>query len=149
MKSLVLIISCLLLMLLAPIKQLGTDAYAVQYVSSMQAEEVNQNPTHQQTQEDAIYDNDVVTLLSTYDCGNNDFIPCRINQWGQQLRMLTLRFQLRQYSLVLLVKQQTHLLAAHLTTLINHISQFYSSIHSLCWQYAADCYVFAFRQILI
>ena len=102
---------------------------------------------HAQT--DKLYDDDILTLLITYDTENDDVLPFRVNSWSRQLRVLTSRIQLRSQHYVLLVKKLTRLLSVHLTTLLNHISQFYSSIHSLCWQYAADCYVFALRQIII
>lgn len=137
MKSLFLLITCTLLMLLASVERMGDS------VCSAQTTSIND------MQEDMLYDDDEVTLLSTYTCQHDDVVPRRINSWGAQLRVLTSRIQWRCQLAILLVKKLTHLLSAYLTTLINHISQFYSSIHSLCWQYAADCYVFAYRQILI
>ena len=150
MRGLILIISSLLLMLLTPMDKLMGEQYAVNSLENCRVEGNNSiNDSQVIHSDDVLYDGDVVTLLTTYDFGNDDVVPRRVNQWGQQFRLFTTRLQFRYHSLVLQVKKMTRLLANYLTTLINHISQFYSSLHSLCWQYAADCYVFAFRQIII
>ena len=163
MKSLLLVISCLLLVLLTPMDKLESDSCAVRLAESCQAEActpiaaADQASSDMNCEDDSschaptdkLYDDDVLTLLITYDAENDDVVPFRMNSWGHQLRVLTSRIQLRSQHYILLVKKLTRLLSVHLTTLVNHISQFYSSIHSLCWQYAADCYVFAFRQIII
>ena len=47
------------------------------------------------------------------------------------------------------VRKRTKMLSDHLTTLINHITLNYTTIRIPCWQYASDCYVFAYRHILI
>ena len=150
MKSFVLIISSLLLMLLAPMDKLVGEDCAAMLTDGCLTEKYEQTNFVDYVQsDDILYDQDAVTLLTTYQCGNDDIVPCRINQWGQQLRTFASRLQFRHHSMLLQVKKMTHFLSVYLTTLINHISQYYSSLHSLCWQYAADCYVFAFRQIII
>ena len=150
MRGLVLIISSLLLLLLTPMDKWMGEQCAVNLSGDCLTEgNSSLRDSQDMHSEDVLYDGDVVTLLTTYDCGNDDVVPRRVNQWGQQLRLFVARLQFRCHSLVLQVKKMTRLLSSYLTTLINHISQFYSLLHSLCWQYAVDCYVFAFRQIII
>ena len=98
---------------------------------------------------EVVYDDDAITLLTTYHCQNDNGVPCRLNRWGRQLRVMSARMQIQWLSHVSLVKKITHLLSVYLTTLIHRISQFYSTLKPVCWQYSADCYVFAIRQILI
>ena len=142
MRILFLIISCFVLVFLCPVDALDkADRAAL-------AEECVGTACESQDI-DVIYDDDAITLLTTYDCQNDDVVPCRLNRWGRQLRVMTSRVQSHCHNRVLLVKKLIRLLSVHLTTLVHHISQSYSTLRTLCWQYAVDCYVFAFRQIII
>ena len=155
MKDLILIVSCLLLMLIAPMNYFGGMSGDIQSTECCVTEggfvdksDVGDDILTQQGSA-VLYDDDAMTLLMTYHAGNDDVAPFRMNTWGHQLRVLSTRLQFRCQSVVLLVKRLIRLLSVHFTTLVHHITQFYSSIHSLCWQHAVDCYVFAFRQIII
>lgn len=166
MKNLLLIFSCLLLVFLFPMEKLeGVNCGAKEMVDNeMNLGAGNSgNSNHSvcdaelssdvlycaEGDVDVVYDDDVITLLNTYNSPNDDVIPTCLNQWGRQLRILTSRLQFRYLSITLQVKRLTHLMSIYLTTLINHISQSYSTLKQPCWQYASDCYVFAFRQIII
>ena len=131
-----------MLVLLSPLERVDADA---SYLSS----DKTQMDSHDEEVADILYDDDAVTLLTTFNCQNDDVVPCRLNRLGRQLRVMTSKVLFKFHSMVLLVKKLALLLSVHLTTLINHISQFYSTLKLVCWQYAADCYVFAFRQIII
>lgn len=150
MRTLGLIISFLLLVSLFPTHQFDWESYVVQSTeNNLSNRDYQTDDSYDRQQAGVLYDNDELTLLTTYECENDDIIPCRMNQWGQQLRVFASRLQLRFQSIVLQIKRIIHILSVYLTTLINHISQFCSSAYLFCWQYAADCYVFAFRQIII
>lgn len=143
MKGLFLLISCCILMLLSSLERVDRDASAYLPSDEMQI------GSQEEETADVLYDDDTVTLLTTFNYQNDDVVPCRLNRLGRQLRVMTSRVQFRFHSMVLLVKRLALLLSVHLTTLINHISQSYSTLKLVCWQYAADCYVFAIRQIII
>lgn len=152
MKNLLLIMTCLLFVFLYPAEKLGGEGYADKNRVNSEmntpgndsfAEEIGQDA------EDMLYDENAINLLATYNSPNDDVIPTRLNRWSGQLRVLTSRLQWRCHSITVEVKRLTHLLSIYLTTLINHTSQSYSTLKQLCWQYAVDCYVFAFRQIII
>ena len=98
---------------------------------------------------DVLYDGDEMALLDMYQLQNDDLVPFRINQASRQLRILTSRVQCRCHTLLLLVKRLAQQLSHHLSTLVTHFATSYSTLKPLSWQYAADCYVFAFRQIII
>ena len=142
MKGLFLIISCFMLMLLSPLERVDMDAPVRMAENSLMGIEAEENT-------DVLYNDDTVTLLTTFSSLSDDVIPCRLNRLGRQLRVMSSRIQIRCNTLISVVKRLALLLSVHLTTLLNHISQFYSSIKPFCWQYAVDCYVFAFRQIII
>lgn len=141
MKSFFLIFSCLILILLCPVDKL--DKADCANLSGDDVEAVCD------AQEDILYDDDAITLLTTYDCQHDDVIPMRLNRWGRQLRVMTSRIQLQCNSHISMVKKITRLLSAYLTTLVHHNSQSYSTLKPLCWQYSVDYYVFAYRQIII
>ena len=155
MKGLILIVSCLLLMLIAPTIYLGWTGSAVQSIACCRVESVSaatgsvSDDSSMCSDSDILYDTNAVTLLSTFDSENDDVIPFRMNSWRYQIRTFSSRLQIRYQAVLLLVKKLIHWQSVYLTTLINHISQYYSSIYLFCWQYAADCYVFALRQIII
>lgn len=149
MKGIILIFSCLLLILLIPMKGLVAESCASDSVTFHMAEGEGLISDGSDTQTDILYDDNVLTLLTTYDCQNDDVVPCRLNRLAQQLRVMTSRIQLRLSHHILAVKRVVSLLSAYYSNLLNHISQGYSTLKLLCWQYSVDCYVFAFRQILI
>ena len=143
MRGIFLFLFCFLFMLVFPLEKVETGESIVLVAEILQTE------AEEEETRDVLYDDDAVTLLSTFSFQHDDGIPSRFNNGGRQLRVLNARVQLRSHALTTLVKRLTLLLSVHLTTLINHISQFYSSVKLLCWHHAADCYVFAFRQIII
>ena len=143
MRILLLIFSSILLMHLLPIEKLDVTACAVQASEQSMMEFDNDNSSG------VVYDEDMQTLLSTISNQADDVASNRLNQWEIQLRILTSRIQYRSHKLILMIKRLILCLSDYLTTLINHITQFYSTLKFIGWQYAADCYVFAFRQIII
>ena len=149
MKELILVVFSFLLVLFASMVNMEQNGCAVLSTRYSLSDDTHSKEIVGDVQPDILYDQDVVTLLTTYSCQNDDVMPCRMNQLVHQLRVFASRLQLRCQLVVLLLKKLTRFLSEYLTTLINHISQFYSSVNLCCWQYAADCYVFAFRQIVI
>lgn len=142
MKNLFLVISCLFLTILFHVEEQERTANV-----DIQAAEVINTDVDQDDY--VLYDDDVITLLTTYDCQNDDVVPCRMNQWGRHIRVLISRIQHQNHRTVLIVKRLTHLLSVYLSTLVHHNSQFYSTFKSICWQFPSDCYVYAIRQIII
>ena len=149
MKGLILMLSCLLLILLIPMNGLVGDSCTGDAASSHLMEEEKVMYDGGNTQTDLLYNDDVLTLLTTYDCQNDDVVPCRLNRLAHQLRVMSSRVQIRCHRYSLMVKKLTTLLSVYFSTLINHITQSYSTLKLVCWQYSSDCYVFAYRQILI
>ena len=143
MRILLFIFSCVLLMHLFPVEKWDAIACAAQTSENTMAELKSDDAS------DILYDEDTRTLLSTILNQSDDVIPSRLNQWEVQLRVLSSRLQHRSHRIVLMVKRFILCMSDYLTTLINHITQFYSTLKLFGWQYAADCYVFAFRQIII
>lgn len=134
MKGFILAISCFLLMLVLPMDTLVGDV-------------ATQEPdVCCLTEEGQLVNEDVVTAD---DMLYDDVVPCRQNRLAQRLRTMSWRIQFRILNERLVVKRITSLLSVYYSILVNHISQSYSTLKLLCWQYSVDCYVFAFRQILI
>ena len=149
MKGLILVLSCLLLFLLIPMNGLVGDGCTGDSALSCLTEGEKVMGDGDDMQTDILYNDDVLTLLTTYDCQNDDVVPCRLNRLARQLRVMSSRVQMRCHRYSLMVKKLTTLLSVYFSTLINHIIQSYSTLKLVCWQYSSDCYVFAFRQILI
>ena len=66
-----------------------------------------------------------------------------------QLRHLSSRLQLRQNPHGLHTNKAIQRLLLYLTTLINHITQSFTTLKIVNWQRSSDFYVFAYRHILI
>ena len=149
MKYFLFITFCLFFSYLCPIAQLD-KAYGVQkqedtsLLSAVDlsefAKEISDNQSDRTGE---------IVAIKAMSSRTGDIMPHDTYSLARHIRVLTTRVQFRYQNTVILLKKFLKTLSSYLTTLINHISLSYTSIKFPSWQYATDCYVFAFRHIII
>ena len=149
MKHFLFITFCLLLSCLGSISQLD-KAFDVQIqeedslLSAVGQSEQSADFSHDQSDSTG-----EIIALSAGEPQAGDFMYHDTHSLARHIRVLSTRIQFRYQASVILLKKFLKTLSNHLTTLINHISLSYTTIKFPSWQYATDCYVFAFRHIII
>ena len=139
MRFILLLLTSIFLIQFSTHESAEQDDYASSSIESIHNLSADENA--QQAQHDF--------LLAEDDRPETPMVRCNLHSMLMHMRVMNSRIQWRSNANVLIAKKLVRTMATMLAMQTNHEAQTFNSLRRTNWQYAADCYVFAFRQILI